>query len=122
MAESKNAKKAAQAAAVSEEKVEESAPHEALRREHKKSRWTLELCKRAARRFDHRDAWQWGAPASFKAAVAKGWDKECCVHMSATATNAGRKAKSPGRAKVVKTAKTGKGSAPAIAMRRGKTA
>ncbi len=49
--------------------------HEA--KEKKKSRWSLETCKKAARRFDSRDAWAQGAPSSYKSACAHGWEAEC---------------------------------------------
>lgn len=46
-------------------------------KEKRKSRWTIEACKKAARRFDSRDAWAQGAPSSYKSAVAHGWEAEC---------------------------------------------
>lgn len=81
MAESKNAKKAAAAAASAESA--EATPQEHARKEKKKSRWTLATCMNASKRFATREEWSKGAPSSFKAAVAKGWDKECCKHMTA---------------------------------------
>jgi hypothetical protein len=81
MAENKNAKTAAAAAAVVAETVSET-PAENLRKEKKKSRWTLETCQHAARRFTTREEWRLNAPSSFKAASARGWDIQCCAHMA----------------------------------------
>ena len=69
--------------AKKEPKKKESAPHEQARDEKKKSRWTLEVCMKYARRFDSREAWQTGAPSSFKSAVSHGWVDACCAKMSA---------------------------------------
>ena len=81
MAENKNAKKAAAAAQAAEETVS-TTPAEHIRHEKKKSRWTLETCMRAAKRFTTREEWAFGAPSSYKAASAKGWDIQCCAHMA----------------------------------------
>ncbi len=56
-------------------------PQEHQKREKKKSTWTLQKCQKAARRFSTREEWERGAPSSFKAAVARGWDSECTKHM-----------------------------------------
>ncbi len=97
MAESKNAKNAAKAAAASEAATEN---FDKKKREHKVSRWTPEACARAAKRFDHREAWQVGHPSSFKAAVARGWDADCCKHMTGKAPKAAAaKVKAPAAAK-----------------------
>lgn len=53
------------------------------KKEKKQSRWTLDLCKKYARRFDSAEAWAKGAPACYKAAVAHGWEKECVKVMQA---------------------------------------
>jgi hypothetical protein len=55
-----------------------------------KQAWTIERVKRAAKRFTTRDAWRAGAPASYKAAEAKGWMNQCCGHMTTT-TKSSRK-------------------------------
>ena len=81
MAETKNAKKAADVAVVVTATVSET-PAEHLRKEKKKSRWTLEACQHAARRFTTREEWHLNAPSSCKAASAKGWDIQCCSHMA----------------------------------------
>jgi hypothetical protein len=44
--------------------------------------WTLEKCKKIASRFTTREEWIHGAPSAFKAATARGWDVECCAHMT----------------------------------------
>lgn len=51
--------------------------HNHATKEKRKSRWTVEACKKAARRFDSREAWAQGAPSSYKSAVAHGWEAEC---------------------------------------------
>jgi hypothetical protein len=43
----------------------------------KASRWTLEKCVKIARRFTNENEWKDGAPSCYKAAIAKGWQKEC---------------------------------------------
>jgi hypothetical protein len=101
MAENKNAKKAAQAA----EAAESDNPQEHMRKEKKKSRWTADTCMHAAKRFATRDEWAHGAPSSFKAAVAKGWDGDCCAHMTVKTSTA----------KAQKAAKT---KAPAAAVKK----
>lgn len=106
MAENKNAKKAAAAVAVVAETVSET-PAEHLRKEEKKSRWTLETCQHAARRFTTREEWRLNAPSSFKAASAKGWDIQCCAHMAPSQKPAASKvaaSKSPANGKVKKSA------------------
>lgn len=55
------------------------------KRETKISRWTLEMCQKYARRFDHEDAWKHGAPSSYKAAIARGFGKDCMKHMTGAA-------------------------------------
>lgn len=77
-------------------------PHEHIAREKKKTRWTLETCRKAASRFDSRDAWKVGAPSSFKAAVSRGWEADCLKALkkgeSKTTTTAPTRSKSPTRA------------------------
>ncbi|MBM4250781.1 MAG: hypothetical protein FJ146_02300 [Deltaproteobacteria bacterium] len=91
MAEKK--KNETKAVETTEETVS-STPAEHMRREKKKSRWTLETCQRVARRFTTREEWAYGAPSSFKAATAKGWDIQCCAHMAPS-----HKAAAPAKAK-----------------------
>ena len=43
----------------------------------KKTPWTLQRCKKVARRYPDEEQWKYGAPSSYKAAYAKGWTKEC---------------------------------------------
>ena len=43
----------------------------------KKASWTLERCKKTARRYASTEEWQKGAPSSYKAASAKGWIQNC---------------------------------------------
>lgn len=43
----------------------------------KKTAWSVERCKKFARRFHNEQEWQAGSPSSYKAAVARGWVKEC---------------------------------------------
>ncbi len=56
--------------------------HEIKKRESKGSRWTLEACMKAAKRFDSVEAWSKGFPSSYKAAVSRGYDKQCSAHMT----------------------------------------
>lgn len=51
-----------------------------------KEKWTAERALRAAKRFTTEDAWMKGAPASYKAALSKGWHRDCTKHMTATKT------------------------------------
>lgn len=52
-----------------------------------KAKWTLERCKRYARRFTSETVWASASPASYKAAVAHGWRDQCVAEMNgATAT------------------------------------
>lgn len=62
------------------------APSAQAKREAKKSRWTIALCKKYAKRFHSAEAWAEGAPASFKAAKSKGWLKECVALMKPAAS------------------------------------
>lgn len=103
MAENKTAKNAAPAAA---EETVETVDHK--KREHKVSRWTLEACMHASKRFDSVDAWRTGHPSSFKAATARGYAKDCCAHMT-TKTMTKTAAKAPAKAKTAKPQKTKKG-------------
>lgn len=59
----------------------ELTPQLEAKREKKKSRWTLELCKKYAKRFHSIDEWRFGSPSCYKAAVARGWEKECAAVM-----------------------------------------
>ena len=47
----------------------------------KKSRWTLEACVKAAKRFQTREDWAERAPSSYKAALARGFVPQCTKHM-----------------------------------------
>jgi len=58
-----------------------------------KQPWTVERCKKNARRFATADDWKHGAPSSYKAAESKGWIKECCGHMQAGAKSTNKKHK-----------------------------
>jgi hypothetical protein len=43
--------------------------------------WTLELCKESALRFKTRTRWIDGDSPAYRAAIARGWQDECCAHM-----------------------------------------
>lgn len=60
---------------------EGKAPKEHVKRTVSKSRWTLEVCSKAASRFESEEAWAQGFPSSYKAAVAHGFVAECMRHM-----------------------------------------
>jgi hypothetical protein len=107
MAEKKEkaADKGADKGAAKAETVADT-PADAVRGAKKKSRWTLEACMKAARRFDVRAEWAEGAPSSYKAAVARGWVEQCAKHM--TGTPARKTAKPAAAAAKKTTTKTGK--------------
>jgi hypothetical protein len=46
------------------------------------SQWTLERCRKYARRFKTEAEWMAGNPSSYKAAAHWGWVKACCEHMT----------------------------------------
>jgi hypothetical protein len=60
----------------------ESTPQLNAKREQKKSRWTLALCKKFAKRFHSVDEWKTGSPSCYKAAESRGWVKECSALMT----------------------------------------
>lgn len=70
-------------AAAGAEVVHKTPDHK--KREAKKSRWTPALCMKFAKRFDNEHDWSAGAPSSYKAAVARGYLKDCTKHMTAKA-------------------------------------
>jgi hypothetical protein len=51
--------------------------HAHVARVKKKSLWTLDRCKKYARRFSTESDWAAGAPASYKSAQAHGWIAQC---------------------------------------------
>jgi hypothetical protein len=51
--------------------------HAHVTRAKKKSNWTLDRCKKYARRFKTELEWAEGAPASYKSAQAHGWVAQC---------------------------------------------
>jgi hypothetical protein len=42
-----------------------------------KAPWTVERCKKVAKRFKSASEWEMGAPASYKSAMAHGWVAQC---------------------------------------------
>ncbi len=50
----------------------------------KKTPWTIERCKKFARRYSNLQQWESGSPSSFKAANAHGWINECKALFSKT--------------------------------------
>lgn len=75
MADNKEAPKA------KKEKTEkpegESIVHAHTTRAKTKSSWTLEKCKKFARRFKSETEWAQGSPSSYKSAQAHGWVAQC---------------------------------------------
>lgn len=63
-----------------ESPVKEAKVH-SFRQKVTKSKWSLERCSKSAKRFETVDAWEKGAPSSFKAAAAHGWIDKCSGHM-----------------------------------------
>lgn len=49
-----------------------------------KAKWTLDRCKRYARRFTTETVWASSSPASYKAAVAHGWRDQCVAELGNT--------------------------------------
>lgn len=45
------------------------------------SQWTLERCRKYARRYKSETEWIAGSPASYKAATYWNWVEQCCEHM-----------------------------------------
>ncbi len=89
-AEGKEAKAKKGAAPSGAPKIAEhnETPQHAAKAEKKKSRWTVQTCLKAAKRFQTRAQWASNAPSSYKAASAKGWVEQCCKHMSEPAKKA----------------------------------
>lgn len=81
-----------EAAAGAETGSEHTTPAQ-KKREEKQSRWTAALCMKFAKRFDNEMDWAAGAPSSYKAAVARGFLKDCTKHMT------GKSAAKPAAAK-----------------------
>lgn len=46
-----------------------------------KQAWSIQRCKKAARRFSSEAEWKVGAPSSWKSATAHGWVAECVAQM-----------------------------------------
>ncbi len=67
--EKKTAPAAKPAAAKKKDKATEQNSREVV----KKVKWTEQRCRKAARRFASLKQWEFGAPSSFKSAVAHGW-------------------------------------------------
>jgi DNA-binding transcriptional regulator YiaG len=63
-----------------EVQVKEAKIH-TIRQKVSKSQWSVERCLKASKRFDSVEAWEKGAPSSFKAATAHGWVDKCTGHM-----------------------------------------
>ena len=55
----------------------ESVVHVHQTRVKTKSSWTLDKCKKFARRFKNETEWASGSPASYKSAQAHGWVAQC---------------------------------------------
>lgn len=82
--------------AKKEAKKKEGNPQGQAREEKKKSRWTMEMCMKYARRFNSREAWQAGAPSSYKSAMSHGWVDACCAKMPAAPVKKPVSRKMPG--------------------------
>lgn len=57
-----------------------------------KAEWTLDRCKRYARRFESEAVWASAASASYKAAIAHGWREDCLSEMKNYNSTATKKA------------------------------
>ncbi len=81
----KKAKEAGEAAPEAQAKAPEvesnDSPMEHAKKEKKQSRWTLQACVKAAKRFQSREDWAARAPSSYKAALARGFVPQCVKHM-----------------------------------------
>lgn len=54
-----------------------------------KSKWSLDRCKKYARRFKTEAEWSAGSPASYKSAQAHGWVAQCMGGTSKSIRKAG---------------------------------
>jgi hypothetical protein len=78
-------------------------PQAHAKREAQQSRWTVEACLKAAKRFDSVEAWAKGAPSSYKAAFARGYMDKCTAHMTGkTMTKATKPVKTVAKGKTTK--------------------
>ncbi len=57
-------------------KKKEKATEQNSREVIKKAKWTLQRCRKIARRFTSVKQWEFGGPSSFKSAQAHGWVAE----------------------------------------------
>lgn len=57
---------------------------------HTKVPWTLQRCKKAARRFHSEEEWRLGAPSSYKSATAHGWATECIAQYKGQLSEVGK--------------------------------
>ncbi|PSV00707.1 hypothetical protein C9J27_06080 [Photobacterium kishitanii] len=48
--------------------------------------WTLEACKKDARKYLTRNQWRIGSPSAYVTANKRKWAGECCAHMKAKPT------------------------------------
>lgn len=97
MAENKGAEKVAEKVAVKKETApaaggDKKAVAHNPREEKKEVFWTLERCMKTARRFQSLEEWSVGAPACYKAAVARGYVAKCASHMATKAVKGVAKA------------------------------
>ena len=77
MADNKEAPKAKKEKKPAEGAEGESVVHAHVTRVKTKSKWTLEKCKKFARRFKSEMEWSEGSPSSYKSAQAHGWVAQC---------------------------------------------
>jgi hypothetical protein len=73
MSEEKKAAPAAKEAGAA--KKEKKGATQNSREVVKKAKWTLQRCRKIARRFDTVEQWKFGAPSSYKSAEAHDWVK-----------------------------------------------
>jgi hypothetical protein len=64
-------KKAATPAKKETKKAEATNSREVI----KKAKWTLQRCRKIARRFESLEQWKFGGPSSYKSALAHDWVK-----------------------------------------------
>jgi hypothetical protein len=112
---SENAAAAAPAAAP--EKKDQKVQGKKAPQQHaklKKIPWTIQRCKKIARRFHSEAEWKAGAPSSYKSATAHGWVAECVAQYGGnltavpSATEGKKKTKARAKAKARTRSKTTK--------------
>lgn len=68
-------------AQTNENNAENSSPSASPKNKRSGSAWSLQRCRKRAKRFASVKDWYAGHPSSYKAALHWNWIKDCCAHM-----------------------------------------